>query len=61
VVVEGEAVGGGAWATRMVSLALPITMAAKMSLSAGEKAYLMPATSTEIMMKAAHILDNAMR
>src|ERR1700760_1610485 len=57
---DGETVVAGvAPATRMVSPALPITMAPKISLSGGEKRYLAPATITETMIKAAHILLNA--
>ena len=36
-----------------------MTIELKISLSAGEKTYLIPATSTEMMIKAAHILLNA--
>ena len=38
-----------------------MTIELNISLSAGEKTNLIPATSTEIMIKAAHILLNAMR
>jgi hypothetical protein len=46
---------------RSVSPARPITMELNISLSPGEKTNLTPATSTEITIKAAHILLNAMR
>jgi hypothetical protein len=45
----------------MVSPALPVTIILKIFLSFGKKAYLMPAISTETMIKAAHILLKAMR
>jgi len=43
----------------IVSFAFPMTITLKIPLSAGEKTYFIPATSTEIMIKAAHILLNA--
>jgi hypothetical protein len=59
---EGPETGGAAAGlSRMVSPALPVTITLKIFLSFGKKAYLMPAISTETMIKAAHILLKAMR
>jgi hypothetical protein len=54
----GTATAAGA-ANLTVSPAFPVTICPKISLSAGRNAYRTPATTMEMMIKAAHILLSA--